>query len=92
MILVDAHHWHNASFPEVKIVERSTEGLHSLIKRSVSRAPRASTAYLSCELRFAQLMMYMVEDMDGFRRLEDEFDKLGSLKGFREAVLCPGLI
>ena len=30
--------------------------------------------------------------MDGFRRLEDEFDKLGSLKGFREAVLCPGLI
>ena len=78
--------------PEVKVVERSTEGLHSLIKRSLARAPRASTGYLSLELRFAQLMMYAVEDVHGFRSVEHEFQKLGTFKGFRETVLYPGLM
>ena len=78
--------------PEVKVVERSTEGLHSLIKRSLARAPRASTGYLSLELRFAQLMMYVVEDVHGFRSVEHEFQKLGTFKGFRETVLYPGLM
>ena len=69
------------------MVERSTEGLHSHIKRILSRARRASTSYLSLELRFPQLVMHAVDDPAGFKQVETDCAPLCSLKGFRHAIL-----
>lgn len=41
-----------ARFAVIKIVERSTEGIHSLVSHALKRAPAASVGYLSVELRF----------------------------------------
>lgn len=40
---------------KVRIAERSVEGRHSLVHRTLERAPRASLAYLSSEVRFKYL-------------------------------------
>lgn len=61
---------------QVRVAERSTEGLHAIVKRSLSRAPRAKLSYLSMELRFAQ-----------FGKMEEDYARLCCLSGFRQGVL-----
>lgn len=39
-------------FSCIKLVERSVEGTHAVVTRATRRAPAASTAYMSVELRF----------------------------------------
>ena len=36
-----------SSGAQVRVIERSTEGLHSIVKRTLARAPAASLSYLS---------------------------------------------
>ena len=43
------------SICQVRTAERSVEGRHSLVSRILRRAPRASTGYISLELRFPHL-------------------------------------
>ena len=40
---------------KVRTAERSVEGRHAIINRIHKRAPRASTGYVSLEMRFASL-------------------------------------
>ena len=69
------------------MIERNTEGIHSIVKRSLGRAPNASMSYLSLELRFAQLMHSAVMDPLIFANaIQNLYGGLASLKGFREAV------
>lgn len=77
---------------KVKVVERSTEGLRSIIKRTLQRSPNASASYLSVELRFGQLMSYAISNPRLFKEIETEFQNMGTLKGYRETVLKPGFI
>lgn len=42
------------------------------------------------ELRFRQLMMLAVTQPVMFNTVAEDFNKLGGIKGFREAVLSPG--
>lgn len=44
--------WWLARFQTIKLVERSVEGVHAIITRSLKRAPAAGVGYLSVELRF----------------------------------------
>ena len=44
-----------SAFKMVRTVERTVEGIHSLIGRSLKRAPAAKIPYLSLELRFSLL-------------------------------------
>lgn len=39
-------------FQSIKLAERSVEGIHSIVTRSLKRAPAASVGYLSMELRY----------------------------------------
>lgn len=71
----------------MRVVERSTEGVHSIIKRSLGRAPNASMSYLSFELRFAQLMHAAVTDPMVFTNaIQNSFVRMTTLQGFREGV------
>lgn len=70
-------------FLHIRCVERTTEGLHSIVKRTLARAPGAKPSYLSMELRFGQLMILAVTEPAAF-------NQLGSSKGFKQAVLCLG--
>ena len=67
--------------------ERSVEGLHALVKRSVQRAPCHRISYLSLEMRLPQLIYFAVNDPQGFSMVEQEYPTLSTLKGFRHAVM-----
>ena len=43
------------------MVERTTEGIHSLVARILRRAPAAKLSYLSSELRLPDLVQSTVE-------------------------------
>ena len=45
-----------ARFALIKLSERSTEGVHSVVSHCMKRAPAASVAYISIELRFKDFM------------------------------------
>lgn len=51
-----------ARFACIRLCERSVESIHSLMTRSLKRAPHAGTAYLSFELRFAHFWESMMAD------------------------------
>ena len=70
----------------MRIVERSTEGIHALINRAKGRARGAKLPYLSLELRFPQLLMYAVTDPASFQAMEGQYRYLTTLVGYREAV------
>ena len=51
-----------SAFKLVRTVERTVEGIHSIIGRSLKRAPAAKIAYLSVELRYS-LMKPMLREL-----------------------------
>lgn len=71
-------------------MERSTEGLHSIVKRSLARAPSARISYLSLELRFPQLMMMAISQPRVFQTVSEGYASLSKHAGFKEAVLKLG--
>ena len=70
----------------MRVVERSTEGIHALIARGKARARSAKLPYLSLELRLPQLLMYAVTDAASFQAMEEQYRYLSTLVGFREAI------
>lgn len=72
---------------EVRVVERTTEGLHSTVSRALARAPRANLPYLSLELRFAQIMHLCIVEPVHFKAALGTFERLVTLSGFRNEVL-----
>lgn len=55
------HHW-LARFACVKLRERSVEGVHSLVTRTMKRAPHGSIGYISVELRFESFWKRVCRD------------------------------
>lgn len=78
---------HGLCCSEVRVVERTTEGLHSTVARVLDRAPRANHSYLSLELRFAQIMHLCIVEPVHFRAALGSFERLVTLSGFRNEVL-----
>lgn len=78
-----------SSGSQVRVIERSTEGLHSIVKRTLARAPAASLSYLSLDLRFAQLVHTAIVEPRLFQHaIENLYKSLSSLSGFRTAVVA----
>ena len=72
---------------KVRTVERSVEGLHSLVKRSLSRAPASKISCLSMELRYSQLFHSAVTRPSFMGEMARKLAAIVTLKGFRHAVL-----
>ena len=51
-----------ARFQCIRLAERSVESIHSLMTRSLKRAPHGGAPYLSFELRFKQFWDNMIAD------------------------------
>lgn len=83
---VDLHADQSLTKAQVRIAERSTEGLHAILKRAIQRAPRASLAYLSMELRFNQLLRSAIHEPLVFKQMEAEWKNMGTYQGFLKAV------
>ena len=78
-----------SSGAQVRVIERSTEGLHSIVKRTLARAPAASLSYLSLDLRFSQLVHTAIVEPRLFQHaIENLYKSLSSLSGFRTAVVA----
>ena len=54
-------HW-LARFQCIRLAERTVEGVHSLMTRTLKRAPHADIPYLSVELRFEGFWQVMCKD------------------------------
>lgn len=72
---------------QVRVVERSTEGIHSVVKRALQRAPAASVSYLSLDLRFTQLAHAAIVEPRLFAdAIQNLFPGLSTHIGFRDGV------
>ena len=72
---------------QVRIVERSVEGLHSIIKRTLSRAPAATISYLSLELRYGHLLHCAISEPADFAFASERYRDIFTMNGFR-ALVC----
>lgn len=72
---------------EVRVVERSTEGLHSIAKRCFQRAPAAAISYVSLELRHAHLLREAISAPQLFAAVSERHRDLFTLSGYRSLVL-----
>ena len=73
---------------QVRCIERSTEGLHSIVKRTLGRSPAASLSYLSLDLRFSQLVhTAIVETRLVQHAMDNVYSSLSSLAGLRDAIV-----
>eukprot|EP00973_Karenia_brevis_P007485 1013058-Karenia_brevis.AAC.1 len=69
----------------IRIVERMTEGIHRDIKQVFSRAPSASDAYLSTELRSEQAD-HELNKPDLLQKLCEECQDLVTMSGKKQFV------
>ena len=76
----------NCWWRKVRVAERSVEGRHSRIHQVLKRAPRASVAYLSNELRFVQLQKLCSTSPLTLRSMTDHLVGLETSTGIRQAV------
>ena len=53
-----------AAFCLIRLVERSTEGIHSLIAKILKKCPAAGLSYISMELRFETLELMALSHPD----------------------------
>lgn len=74
---------------KVRTVERSVEGLHSLVKRALQRSPAAKISYLSMELRYPQLLHFAMADPACVGKMSRKMADIVTLRGFRRAILQP---
>ena len=65
-------------------MERSVEGLHSIIKRTLSRAPAATISYLSLELRYGH---FAISEPADFAFASERYRDIFTMNGFR-ALVC----
>lgn len=71
----------------MRVVERSTEGIHSVVKRTLQRAPAASVSYLSLDLRFTQLVHTAIVEPRLFAHaIQNLYAGLSTHTGFRDSV------
>ena len=74
---------------KVRTVERSVEGLHSLVKRALQRSPAAKISYLSMELRYPQLLHFAMADPACIGEMSRKMADIVTLRGLRRAILQP---
>ena len=72
---------------KVRAAERSIEGCHSRIHTIQKRAPRASTAYLSLELRFAHLRKISSIHPEIIRGITQTLEGIETHKGLVSIVM-----
>ena len=72
---------------KVRIAERSVEGRHSVIHRIQRRAPRASTPYLSLEMRLPYLRRLASTSPECLQGMQDSLVKLETTKGMIQAIV-----
>lgn len=74
------------------MAERSVEGRHSLIHRIRERAPAASMAYISQEVRYKHLQLLAATNPRALSELQQRLRGMETSAGFHTAVLslaCP---
>ena len=72
---------------QVRIAERSVEGLHSILKRTLARAPAAAMSYLSMELRYGHLLHCAISEPSAFAFASERYKGIVTINGFR-ALVC----